>query len=32
LATELFDIAEEPTEKGIRVLYRMKEGWTLQDS
>lgn len=32
LATELFDIAEEPTEKGVRILYRMKQGWTLQDS
>ena len=31
LATELFDIKEEPTNKGgIRVLYRLKPNWTFQ--
>jgi len=30
LATELFDVYEEPTEKGgIRVLYKLKSGWKL---
>lgn len=31
LATELFEIKEEPTNKdGIRVLYKLKPGWTFQ--
>ena len=30
LATKIFDIYEEPTEKGNkRVLYRLKDGWNL---
>lgn len=29
LATEIFDIYEEPTEKGFRVLYKLKPGWEL---
>ncbi|GAC27867.1 OST-HTH/LOTUS domain-containing protein [Brumicola pallidula] len=29
LATEIFDIFEESTEKGARVLYRLKAGWAL---
>lgn len=32
-ATELFDIREESTERGgVRVLYRLKPEWTLQNS
>lgn len=31
LATELFDVVEEPSKKGgVRVLYRLKPEWTLQ--
>jgi hypothetical protein len=31
LATEIFDIYEEPTDRGgIRVLYRLKPGWELE--
>ena len=31
LATELFEIKEEPTKKGgIQVLYRLKPGWTFE--
>ena len=30
-ATDIFDIAEEPTKKGgIRVLYRLKPEWIMQ--
>jgi hypothetical protein len=30
LATEIFDIVEEPTKKGgVRVMYRLKPGWSL---
>lgn len=30
-ATEIFDVAEEPTKRGgLRVLYRLKPEWTLQ--
>jgi hypothetical protein len=29
IATELFDLKEEATEKGIRVLYRLKPEWKL---
>jgi len=33
LATELFDIKEEPTDKGgIRVLYRLKPDWVLHNA
>jgi hypothetical protein len=32
VATEIFDIYEEPTEKGFRVLYRLKSGWELKRS
>jgi hypothetical protein len=33
LAPELFDFKEEPTDKGgVRVLYRLKEGWELSSS
>ena len=30
LATEIFDIYEEPTEKGFRLLYKLKSGWSYQ--
>ncbi len=29
LATEIFDLFEEPTDKGFRILYRIKSGWKL---
>lgn len=30
LASQLFDFMEEPTEKGgVRVLYKLQEGWEL---
>jgi hypothetical protein len=30
VATEIFDLKEEPTDKGgIRVLYRLSAGWKL---
>ena len=33
LATEIFDIYEEETEKGgTRVLYRLKAGWELSQA
>lgn len=33
VATELFDMKEESTERGgVRVLYRLKPDWTLQNS
>ena len=33
LATEIFDITEEPTNRGgVRVLYRLKPGWALQNA
>ncbi len=32
MATELFDIKEESTDKGgIRVLYKLKPGWELKE-
>jgi len=31
LATELFNVDEEPTDKGgVRILYRIKPEWILQ--
>lgn len=32
IETEIFDIFEEPTEKGFRVLYRLKSGWKLSNA
>ena len=33
VATELFDMKEESAERGgVRVLYRLKPDWTLQNS
>jgi hypothetical protein len=33
VATELFDMSEESTERGgVRVLYRLKPEWSLQKS
>lgn len=32
IGTEIFDIYEEPTEKGFRVLYRLKSGWELSNA
>ncbi len=33
VATELFDMSEESTERGgVRVLYRLKPEWKLQNS
>lgn len=32
LATEIFDLYEEPTKKGLRLLYRLKHGWKLSNA
>jgi len=32
LATEIFDIYEEPTEKGFRLLYKLKSEWALSNA
>jgi len=32
LATEIFDLYEEPTDKGFRILYRLKSGWVLSNA
>lgn len=32
LATEVFDVFEEPTEKGFRVLYKLKSNWKLSNA
>jgi len=32
LATEIFDLYEEPTKKGLRLLYKLKHGWKLSSA
>ncbi|MGZ8193819.1 MAG: hypothetical protein ACXWTW_09740, partial [Methylobacter sp.] len=32
LTTEIFDLYEEPTDKGFRILYRLKSGWELSNA
>jgi hypothetical protein len=32
IATEIFDLYEEPTKKGLRLLYRLKNDWKLSNA